>query len=929
LSLTPGRRLGAFEIVAALGAGGMGEVYRARDTKLGREVAVKILPPSFVQDPERVARFHREAQLLAALNHPHIAAIHGLEDHDGTPLLVMELVDGETLADRLRPSGSGLRTSGSGRVQGSPSGSPEPDARRLSIDEALGIARQIADALEAAHEKGIIHRDLKPANVALTADGHVKVLDFGLAKFTAGGPGDAEPGSGGLSHSPTLTVAATQAGVILGTAAYMAPEQAKGKLADKRADIWAFGCVLYEMLTGRRAFDGEDLTDTIAAVVRGEPDWSAIPSDVPDQIRLLVRRCLEKDRRARISDISVVRFLLTETIAPPRPDPPPPATAPVPSRRGAAAAAAAGLLGGAVLAAGAWWAMPGPPADRQTIRMALIPAPDQPLSMQGSDNDVAVAGDGTFLVYRSTLGADASQMVIRRLDEFEARPLTAGLNTRSPFVSPDDAWVGFFAPGALRKVPAGGGPPVTIASINGNARGASWGANDLIVFATTAPESGLWSVPGSGGDPKPLTTPDRAAGEGDHLYPSWLPDRRAVLFTISPPTGLAQTADAFRIGVLDLDSGEKKILIQAGTYARYVASGHILYAAGEGALRAVRFDPRRLEVIGDPMPVVDDVRGFSSGAVEFSASSTGVLVYVPGAGLRGAAERPLVWVNRQGERTPLAAPGRGYADPRMSPDGLQMIAEVPDDTDDIWMLDVARGTLSRQTVESFEDETPVWSPDGRWIAYSSTRGNNDRLVFRLRSDGAGAEETLWKGTEHIHVEDWTPDGKSLVVSSTQTAGSPQDLFLLPLDGDRALKPLLRTRFSERAARVSPDGRWMAYCSDETGRDEVYVRPFPSLEGRYPISSGGGCQPVWSRKTAELFYRGGGALMTVPIAPGDRFTAGSPQKLFDDPFYNKGAGHTGYDVTADGRFLFVANEIETATGSALPIHLVINWLQAPR
>jgi serine/threonine-protein kinase len=910
MTISPGSRLGSFEVVSSLGAGGMGQVYRARDTKLGREVALKVLPPSFLLEADRVARFQREAQLLAALNHPHIAAIHGLEQHEGAPLLVLELVDGETLADRLAAArGTGL-----------------------GLNDTLAIARQIADALEAAHERGIIHRDLKPANIALTADGRVKVLDFGLAKFQAGGAGEAGGSRPeGLTHSPTLTVHATQAGVILGTAAYMAPEQAKGRDADKRADVWAFGCVLYEMLTGRRAFDGEDLTDTIAAVVRGDPDWTAIPAEVPDQIRLLVRRCLEKDRRARIGDVSVARFLLNETIAPPpvRPAPVPPASAS--TGRRLALVAAASLALGASVTAGTWWALSTPPASPAPVRMVLVPAPQHALTMQGSDRDLAIAPDGSFVVYRSFVGADASQLVIRRFNEFESRALsTAGVNPRSPFVSPNNAWVGYFAAGALRKLPADGGPSVTIGALASGPRGASWGDNDIIVFATSDVTSGLFSVAGGGGDPKPLTTPNREKGEGDHIFPSVLPGSRAVLFTMQPPAGSGSVND-FRVAVLDVESGDVKVLIQGASHPQYVDTGHILYATSDGTLRAVRFDSDRLALIGDPVPVLDDVRGFVSGAAQFSVAAAGTLAYVPGGGTSGTIDRPLVWVNRQGQREVIKGPGRPYNNPRLSPDGRQVAVEITDDADDIWILDTVRATLSRQTVETLEDETNAWSPDGRWVAYSSSRNATERFVFRQRADGGGAEESLWKGVEHVHVEDWTPDGKALIVSLSTTAGSSQDLYLLPVEGDRTLKPLLQSQFGERAARLSPDGRWMAYCSNETGRDEVYVRPFPSLEGRFPISTEGGCQPVWSRKGSELFFRGAikeaRVVLAVPVSIGATFSAGAPQKLFDDPFYNKGGGHQGFDVAADGRFIFVAGEAaEAQAGMALPIHLVFNWFE---
>ena len=598
MALAVGTRLGPYEIQSALGAGGMGEVYRARDTKLGRDVALKVVAESFTHDPERVARFQREAQLLASLNHPHIATIYGLEEaHPSTRsagsgqealhFLAMELVEGATLAERLK-------------------------AGPIPVAEALAMARQVADALQAAHEKGIIHRDLKPANIALTAEGQVKVLDFGLAKALEASPGDA-------SASPTLSLAATQAGVILGTAAYMAPEQARGKPVDKRSDVWAFGCVLYEMLTGTRAFEGEDISDTLANMLKIDPDWQALPSDVPTQIMTLLRGCLEKDRRKRVADIAVALFVLDEVGRVPQlvrrslgEDGSGPAEGAESSgqdpaqvhaevdaavsttrremarsmrRRVAFVGAAAACVTGAIAGAGVWWSMR--PAPPRVVRTEVTTASAVALSLQGADRDIAITPDGSRVVYRGT-----NQLLVRALDQLEPDVLSGLSAPRGVFISPDGQWVGFNDGGTLKKVAITGGPPVTITPVDGpNPRGATWGPDGTIVFATNAPPTGLQRVSAAGGDPMVLTKPDRERGELDHVWPEFLPGGEAVLFTV---TAVGGGLDNAQIAVLDLRTGTSKVLIRGGSHAHYVPTGHLVYGVA-GTLRAVAFDLGRLE----------------------------------------------------------------------------------------------------------------------------------------------------------------------------------------------------------------------------------------------------------------------------------------------------------------------------------------------
>ncbi len=973
MALQTGTRLGPYEIQSPLGAGGMGEVYRARDMKLGRDIAIKILPSTFTHDPERVARFEREAQLLAALNHPHIAAIYGLEEANGAQFLVLELVEGETLADRLATGGA------------------------LEVNEALAIATQLADALEAAHEKGIIHRDLKPANIALTADGQVKVLDFGLGKAL-------EPeGGSDPSLSPTLTLRATQAGVILGTAAYMSPEQARGRAADKRTDIWAFGCVLYEMLTGRRAFEGEDVTDTIAAVVRGEPDWSALPSSLPPQIELLVRRCLVKDRRQRISDIGVARFLMTETIpAPPAPAPlaAPPQPTPA-SRKRVTLAASVGLaIGGALTALGVWAiARLTPPPSPQPVHFAIVPPAAQPLSIQGADRDIAISPTGTHIVYRAGGSGGVPQLVVRAIDQLEAQPLTATANARVPFLSPDGRWVGFFAAQEMKKVSITGGPAITLCrTTTGPPRGASWAPDDTIIFASADTATGLLRVPAGGGDPKVLTIPDRAHGESDHYFPSVLPGGRGVLFTIAA----AQGPENAQVAVLDLRTGQRKTLVRGGSHAEYVdpsalreaqgrpeqgrgatgsGQGYLVYAAA-GSLRAVRFDLDRLEVTSDPVPVVEQVMMSNTGAADFAISRSGTLIFVPGAAgaLLAGAQRSLVWVNRQGREEPIKALLRAYTAPRLSPDGTRVAVGIRDQEQDIWIWDLGRQTLTRLTFDATLDDYPVWTPDSRRIIFSSQRAGPPNLYWQA-ADGTGAIERLTTSPNPQLMNSISPDGSrllffevmpktgsdimSLTLGSAPSAarGTGPSSASAPSAGSGQARPagpstslsagpgptvsaaetpaqpaqgrtdvLVQTTFAELNAEVSPDGRWLAYASNESGQNQIYVRPFPNVNaGRWQVSTSGGTRPVWARSGRELFYLDvNNQLTAVPVqTTGSTFSAGNPVKLFEGRYYT-GSNLRTYDVSPDGqRFLMIkdsapSDQPPTATPASLVV--VLNWFE---
>jgi protein kinase-like protein/WD40 repeat protein len=896
MALAIGTRLGAYELRSALGAGGMGEVYRAHDTRLGRDVALKVVSESFTHDPDRVARFHREAQLLAALNHPHIATIHGLEEASGSQFLVMELVEGDTLAGRI--------TSG-----------PIP------VADALAIARQVADALQAAHEKGIIHRDLKPANIALTADGQVKVLDFGLAKALEASPGD-------VSASPTLSLAATQAGVILGTAAYMAPEQAKGKPVDKRSDVWAFGCVVYEMLAGKRAFEGEDISDTLAAVLRAEPDWAALPSDVPVPIVALLRGCLEKDRRRRTADVAVAIFVLDRAAQLVERVEVPVAAVEGPGladaghdmrRRRVALFTTAALVLGAVAAGTGVWLLTRsapPPVVRTTIATSGAAA----LTLSGADRDVAITPDGSRIVYRGT-----NQLLVRALNQIEPTVLSGLGAPRGVFMSPDGQWVGFFDGNpTLKKVAITGGPPVTIAPVDGGGpRGATWGPDGTIIFATIATATGLQRVPAAGGDPVVVTKPDRARGEVDHYWPEFLPGGAAVLFTIMPTSSDVENA---QVAVLDLQSGTSKVLIRGGSHAHYLPTGHLVYGVA-GTLRAVAFDLGRLEVVGTPAPVLEGVVTTNGGAADVAVAANGSLVYVPG-GAGGGGQLTIVSVDRQGRASPLPGlPLDAYRDIRVSPDGTRLAVATQTD---VWTYDLVRATLSRLTTDPAPDTRPIWTPDGQRIIFKSDRAGYPELFWRP-ADGTGSDERLLtraRDLVDLRGSGWSADGKQLLFTEV-TQNIQCAIGQMAVEHPSDVKVLVKSEFCNDFAAVSPDGRWMAYHSTVSGRPEVFVERYPELGSRQQISTGGGRFPLWSRNGRELFF---GSLdnqqvLAVAVQPGTTLAAGRPQLLFELAMSPAAPGGRPYDLAPDGRFYIIrSGQTEAGNGPAPSLILVQNWFE---
>jgi len=888
-----------YKITDKIGQGGMGEVYRATDTKLNRDVALKLLPDLFSKDPDRMARFSREAQVLASLNHPNIAAIHGLEEAGGKRALVMELVEGETLQERLQKG-------------------------RIPLEEALTIARQIAEALEEAHEHGFIHRDLKPANVKITPKGTVKVLDFGLAKALEGEVGRGS--SPDLSQSPTLSAAATAAGVIMGTAAYMSPEQARGQAVDRRADIWSFGVVLYEMLTGKQTFTGDTVSDVLAAVLRSDIDLNSLPADVPPAIRQLLRRCLTRDRKQRLQSIGDARIAIQESLE--RPDAvTTSAVAPVaipPTERSMIpwVVAGAAVLGLIVALFALWPATP--PAPEPPLRLSFEVSGGVIDTSLGSS--AVLSPDGRRIAY-AVGGENDREIRVRPLDQLDGSVVASGLPPPyHPFFSPDGQWIGYVTSSEMRKVPLSGGTPLTLSKVE-RSRGASWGPDDWILF-TPSPNSPLFRVPAAGGEPVPLTTLDEAAGEATHRWPQVLPGGEAVLFTSH--TQAVGNFDNANIEVLVLETGERKVVRRGGTYGRYVPSGHVVYV-NQGTLFAVPFDLERLEVSGSPAPVVQGVSwDVAQGGAQYSFSEDGRLAYVTGG--EAVPEYPVLWVDRNGDTTPLWEQPGSYANPRLSPDGGRLSLTVLRDGNwDIWVYDLERRVSTRLTFDEGSDTEQIWSPDGEFIVFSS---NQDRAgvesLYRKRADGSGEAERLTDLPASGWATSWSPDGRFITYWTAENGG---DLWVLPLEGDRKPELFLGTPFQENVGAFSPDGRWLAYNSNESGRTEIYVRPFPPGGGKWQVSNEGGNFPYWSRDGRELFYRTDEGLMVTSVdSTGGTFRAGTPRALFKGNFRGGrgGVGFAGnvfadYEVAPDGeRFVMFPGGEDEEQAERPHIILVTTW-----
>ena len=904
MQLTPGTTLGSYKILSAIGAGGMGEVYRAQHVRLGREVAVKVLPESMADTPERRSRFEREARVLASLNHPNIATLHGLEDCGDKTLLEMELVPGENLAERLKRG-------------------------PLTPEEAIPIFRQIAEALEAAHGQGIIHRDLKPANVKVTPDGRVKVLDFGLAKAM-----EVESRSSDSPQSPTYTTR-THDGMVFGTAAYMSPEQVRGRALDRRTDIWSFGCMLYESLTGRAPFAAETISDTLAAVLKEEPDWRALPA-APLGLQRLVRRCLKKEPSARLHDIADARLELEETV-----NESAALVVPMPghgswriSRRHAIAVVPLVLLliGLAVFAAWNAGRMQRSPAAQSRFVVPL--AAGQTLEY-GPGPTLVVSPDGMRLVFVALERGGGTQLFLRALDRFEATAIPNTNGASAPFFSPDGRWVGFYANGALNRVSLDGGAPLKICDAPA-VWSAVWGEDQQIVFAAAAAPNGLRRVPADGGVAEELTIPKAEQGELQHAMPQLLPGGERILFSVL-------TKGGWEPAVLSLGTRDWNVLrrgVPGYSPAQFAASGHLVYAQATGGLVAVPFDPARGELTGSAIPLLERIDMMRGGSA-FAVSATGTLVYLPAR--TELPRRTLVLVDRDGRSTPVPAPRGAYSHPRLSRDGNRLaVALESENGADIWLVDVHRGTRQRLTGGGFNG-FPLWSADGTEVTFQAAASPGRFSLFARNINGAGELQPLLgdqpmgtggalmasllpgtmprPGSANPHVPmSWSSDGQFLAFDERKP-GAQRDVWVLTRGGDPS--PFVLTAFDEWSPAFSPDGQWLAYVSNESGRNEVYVQPYPGPGGKWPISTDGGTEPAWSPDGRELFYRRDDQFFAVPIQTRPDFSAGQARALFEGP-YEVVEGARNYDVTPDGkRFVMIRSDNASAPQR---LYVVSNWFE---
>jgi eukaryotic-like serine/threonine-protein kinase len=884
-----GKTLGHYQIGdQPLGKGGMGEVYRAKDLKLGRDVAIKVLPEEFAKDADRVARFQREAKLLASLNHPNIAAIYGLEESSGTNFLVLELVEGETLAQRISKGA-------------------------LPLEEILGVCRQIADALEAAHEKGVIHRDLKPANVMIAEGDKVKILDFGLAKALAD-----ETQSVDSSQSPTLTEAMTRPGVILGTAAYMSPEQAKGKAVDKRADIWAFGVVLYEMLTGRQLFTGDTFSEILASVLTKEPDWEKVPA----QARPLLHRCLEKDPKRRLRDIGEAMVYIESTRE----------TVPVKRPWLAWSVAAVFLLAFAALSL-LYMHEKKKPSPAEPMRLQI--APPVSLAPEGS---LALSPDGRCLAFAARGSDGIERLWIRALDSLGAQPLMGTESDYIPpfFWSPDSRFIAFYAAGKLKKIDVSGGPPQAIYDLPGYAMGGSWNQDGVIILGH--PNGGLMRISAEGRNASLVTRPNQGLKESRHIFPAFLADGQHFLYY-----SLSGTPEKTGVYVGSLDSKPEeqasKQLLETNFGAVYMPSqdsgpARLLFMQGQ-TLMAQPLDEKLLELVGEPRPVAEKVGSFMAFGF-FSASTNGVLVYRSGSA--GQINR-ITWFDRQGKALGEVGESGEYWGLSLSPDAARAAvswlnpAQVPFSVD-LWFLDFAHGTKTRFTFGEGNSQSPVWSPDGSQVIFISNREEGVYNLYQKPASGVKDAEVLLKSREGKDANCWSSDGRFLLYT-TESLGKKADLWVLPLEGERKPISLLRTEFGEFDGHFSPDMHWVAYTSDESGSNEIYVRRFSqspggaiSAEGgKWMISKGGGIGPRWRKDGKELYYRASdGKVMAVEVTPGTVFKVGTIRPLFQAPVTApKVAASYVYfywDATADGNRFLIPTPVAESIPS--PFTVVLNW-----
>jgi len=888
MALTPGQSLLHYRLVEQIGQGAMGVVWKAVDTTLDRDVAIKVLPEAFATDADRLARFEREARLLAALNHPNIAAIHSVHQYEVTRFIAMELVDGEDLQQILRRG-------------------------PLPVTEALDLARQIALALEAAHEKGVVHRDLKPANIKVTSSGTVKVLDFGLAKAIAGDGSDRGT-LGPSDHALTMTSPAmTEAGVVLGTATYMSPEQARGRAVDSRTDIWAFGCVLFEMLTGNRLFEGPSVTDTLAAIVTREPDWSLLPPGVPAGVRRLLGRCLQKDPRRRLQHAGDARLEIESADEVGEATKGPASVA----RRVSPLVLAAALVGGLVVGAIAAYAVLRQADEAGVLARQFDLMLDQTLDTSGVPRrKIAVSRDGRFLAFMSRT-PDGADLRLRDLTDGTTVVVPGSESGQSPFFSPDNQWIGFFAQGQLRKASLSTDTTaVTLATAPGAVYGATWGTDDTIVMATNA--GGLLRVSSDGGQPVPVEV--NGVENTGFLWPHLIDGARAVLVTNL--AGLGGQPGPVLLSI-SLETGEWKVLTR-GVDGRVLPNGQLFYHL-DGTMFVAPFDVERLEVTGPATALKTGIAIDNIGAITAGISDDGLLVY---EATSRQGDNALVWVDRSGAARPLSTAPAPYAAPRISPQGdrLAWAAAVGSSTGDVWVMDLERQSSTRVTFESL-NPYPTWTPDGKRVIFSSIRSGASYLLY-LKSvdDDSPAVRATTREVTSVPGS-FTPDGSVLLYYEVNTATS-RDIWAQPMDGGDPI-PLVVTEHNERAPTLSPDGRWFAYVSDESGKDEIYVRPYPDARTRWKISTDGGREPAWNPAAREIFYRVGDAMMAVPYgvsSDGQTFEAGRPEVLFRGAYTFDSFGNANYAVDRDGRRF--AMVVGPPPGPS-QLHVITNWFESLR